>query len=325
MWNWSGRVDREDGAGAVRWHQRIRCVEADATQADAASREPGLALCGFACDEGVRRNKGRPGAARGPEAIRKGLSNLAWHHGDVPAWDFGDVACREGDLAAAQEALSARVAAMLGEGHRTVVLGGGHEIAVGSFGGFHRWARQAHPDARLGIVNLDAHFDLRRPGEEGPSSGTPFLQIHDMLAAAGEPFRYCCLGVAGTSNTAALFDRAGAWGVSWRRDTEMTARHLPETVAQLERFLADCDLVYLTIDLDVLPHGVMPGVSAPAARGVPLEVVEALIDTVRTATGRFGRKMRLSDLAELNPEADPSGVSARVAALLCDRLMAGRD
>ncbi len=315
---WSGRTDPEDGERAVRWHHRVRHPQ------PGQDRSADLALLGFACDAGVARNKGRRGAAAGPAALRRALANMAWHHGPREVWDFGDVACPGDNLESAQAALADSVAAILAEGHRTVVLGGGHEIAYGSFTGLHRWAHAAHPGARLGILNLDAHFDLRRPGDGGPSSGTPFLQIHDDLAAGGEAFRYACVGVGRTANTAALFDRADALGARWRLDEDCAARHLDATQAFVRDFLDDCDLIYLTIDLDVLPYAVMPAVSAPAPRGVPLEVVEAIVDTVIAAQGPLGPKLALADLAELNPEVDPQGLGVRAAALLCDRLLRPR-
>lgn len=313
--SWTGRTDPEDGALAVRWHHRVRRVE------PGQARQPLPALVGFACDAGVARNQGRRGAAAGPVVLRRALANLAWRHETAGVWDFGDVRCHGDALEAAQEALASTVAVILGEGHRPVVLGGGHETAYGSFSGLDRWARDARPDARIGILNLDAHFDLRRVGAAGPSSGTPFGQIHDDLTRRGTPFRYACVGISRTANTAALFERAAAAGARWRLDEDCTVRHLDATLAFVSDFLADCDLVHLTLDLDVLPGAVMPAVSAPAPRGVPLEVIEAVIDRVLAARGPQGPKLALADLAELNPAVDPQGLGARVAALLCDRLV----
>lgn len=79
--------------------------------------------------------------------------------------------------------------------------------------------------------------------------------------------------------------------------------------------LAEVDLVYLTIDIDGLPHAMAPGVSAPAARGVPMEVVEPLLDAV-AASG----KLALMDVAELSPPLDRDNVTARVAARLIHRV-----
>ena len=53
---WTGRLDPEDGSDAIRLHQ---LVKPDARRA----------VIGFACDAGVKRNKGRVGAKDGPAAF----------------------------------------------------------------------------------------------------------------------------------------------------------------------------------------------------------------------------------------------------------------
>ena len=78
---WTGRVDAAAGAAALRFHQKVQRLHPDSL--------PGVVLVGFACDEGVRRNGGRIGAAGGPRAIRAALANYAWHH-DHPVYDAGE-------------------------------------------------------------------------------------------------------------------------------------------------------------------------------------------------------------------------------------------
>ncbi|MCC4116903.1 formimidoylglutamase [Aromatoleum toluclasticum] len=297
---WTGRIDPEPDS--PRWHQAIRPLDTAAA--------PGVALLGFACDEGVRRNKGRPGAADAPVAIRKALASLAWHR-ENPAYDAGDLPCDDGDLEAAQARLAGNVRALLAAGHFPVVLGGGHEVAWGSWQGLAaHLADTADHAPRIGIVNFDAHFDLRDPTHVH-SSGTPFAQIADACAARGWPFRYACLGVSRAANTRALFRRAAELDVLVREDREITPLSLEHIGEDLDAFVAACDHVYLTIDLDVLPACEAPGVSAPAARGVPLALLEPLVERVRDSG-----KLRLADLAELNPEFDIDHRTARVAARL---------
>ena len=45
----------------------------------------------------------------------------------------------------------------------------------------------------LGIVNFDAHFDLR-PYDMGNSSGTMFRQMADVCRAEGTPYHYFPIG-----------------------------------------------------------------------------------------------------------------------------------
>ena len=213
---WSGRVDSAEGPRALRWHQVVQPV--------AHAKASGIALIGFACDEGVRRNQGRIGARRGPHAIRKVLAGLA-AHSPRPLYEAGDEDCTHGDLERSQAAFGARVATLLSAGHLPIGLGGGHEIAFGTFTGLADHLKPKSQTApRIGIVNLDAHFDLRQATQ--PNSGTSFLRMAESGRQLGWPFQYCCLGIAEPSNTVALFDRAQELGVTWRTDSQLSGEKL---------------------------------------------------------------------------------------------------
>jgi formiminoglutamase len=312
---WTGRVDSADGERGRRWHQVVRPSQ----QAD----RPGVALLGFASDAGVSRNHGRPGAAEGPVALRRALANLAWHgNDDARLYDAGDVICSDDALEEAQSAYADRLAALLREGHFVIGLGGGHEIAWAAHSGVER-AFAADPRfERLGILNFDAHLDLRRPEAGGRgTSGTPFLQIAEARAARGLDFRYLCVGASEAANTPALFDRARALGVTIVTDLEAAQ---PEASLQLQRFIEASSAVYLTFCLDVLPPAVAPGVSAPAGLGVALHRVVTLLKDALAACGhgRPGSKLLLADIAELNPRFDSDGRTARTAARLVYELAA---
>ena len=55
-------------------------------------------LYGFAVDEGVRRNKGRIGAAKAPDIIRKNMSNFPVVSPDFKLLDFGNITCEDQNL-----------------------------------------------------------------------------------------------------------------------------------------------------------------------------------------------------------------------------------
>lgn len=306
---WQGRSDDAEGVLGRRWHQLVKPI---------GHGERGVALVGFACDAGVARNFGRVGAQGGPRAIRAALSNLPVRSA-VRVFDAGDVQCvpagADGDgLEEAQTALASTLQRLLNDGQFPIVLGGGHEMAYGTFSGLARHLGDAQVAPRIGIVNLDAHFDLRLA--DRASSGTPFRQIAEDCAARGWPFHYCCLGVSEFANTQALFARARTLGVHWRRDVDMGAMDSAATLAEAARFIEQVDHLYLTICLDVLPASVAPGVSAPAARGVALELVERIVDAVADSD-----KLRIADIAEMNPRFDIDAHTARVAARLAARIV----
>lgn len=293
MDNWQGRIDSEEGEGGQRWHQIMRTHSTE-----------NIALIGFACDAGVARNQGRTGAAEGPAALRRALAPLPVLPG-IRVGDVGDITCNGDALEAAQAQYAAQTAALMTRGILPLGLGGGHEIAYAAGTGL----RQAFPDARLGIINIDAHLDVRI--DRRPSSGTPFRQLADTF-----PYRYACLGASRFANTQSLFARAEAMGAWIVEDSALLDMAWTDTAAQIAAFCADTDAIYLTLDLDTLPASVMPAVSAPAAFGLPVHLVEKIIRAV-FASG----KVRLCDVAEYNPRYDIDGHGARTAARLISVMM----
>ena len=323
---WSGRHDG-DGPEHARWHQAVRVAEVPSAggspvdgSAPFLAPDPAadhVALLGFRSEEGVRRNRGRVGAAEGPAALRRALSPLALHgvlaSGEVQLHDLGDAETVGEDLEAGQAAAAALTSHGLDRaGSRlTVVLGGGHETAWSSYLGLMGSGFGPRAGQRWGVLNLDAHFDLR--SEPLPTSGTPFAQMADAERAAGRELRYAVLGIAEPSNTGALFARARELGVTWWTDEQCVAAGAEGITRFVEQFTAELDVLYLTIDLDVLPAAVAPGVSAPAAHGVPLPLIST---AVRAAAG--SGKLALLDVVELNPSLDLDSRTARTAARLID-------
>ena len=305
---WQGRIDSVDGAAGRRWHQVVQAI-------DPGARDAGTVLLGFACDAGVARNHGRTGAASGPQVLRRQLANLAWHGGAAAhLYDAGDVLCADGHLENAQSAYADRLADLLRNGHRVVGLGGGHEIAWASYTGIAAALAGDPRLSRLGVINFDAHFDLRQPESAGRgSSGTPFLQIAEARAAAGLPFHYLCLGISEASNTQALFDRAAALGSRYIKDVDI---QFAAAESAVQEFIAGCDSIYCTFCLDVLPASVAPGVSAPSGLGVPLHRAVELLRLVLAECERDARdKLVMADIAEFNPLHDATDArTARAAA-----------
>lgn len=306
---WTGRFDG-DGADHRRWWQAVTPYQPRPVPLPASSaRERPAVLLGFGSDAGVRRNKGRTGAAAAPAAIRSALAPLAFHLARE-VHDAGDVTVHGDALEAGQARAGLAVTALLDAGALPVVLGGGHETAFASYLGV-AGSASVREGLTVGVLNLDAHFDLR--DEPVPSSGTPFLQMARAEAAAGRELAYAVVGISEPNNTRALFRTAADLGVDYLLDEDCSADAAHAFVAA---FLARVDALYLTIDLDVLPASVAPGVSAPAAYGVPLPVISAVCRQVAAS----GKLLHL-DVAELNPEFDVDGRTAKVAARLINTLL----
>ncbi|MBL1261011.1 MAG: formimidoylglutamase [Thiotrichaceae bacterium] len=306
---WQGRID--DEADALRWHQAIKPLNDD------LNIENSSVLLGFACDEGVRRNHGRPGAKEGPAAIRRALANLAWHHNN-PIFDGGDIICEGEQLEVAQRQLAEQVTSILHRNARPLILGGGHEMAWGSFLGLSNYLQQtAIKKNRIGIINFDAHFDLRAPMPQA-TSGTPFRQIAQQCKDQQQPFNYMVLGINPLANTNTLFEFAKNHHVTWRYDTDCTQDQLPSITQQFDRFLKEIDELYVTICLDVFAPHIAPGVSAPSTIGIEPLFALKLIETIKQRCTQHQVRWRISDIAEMNPIYDIEQRTARLAARLIE-------
>lgn len=295
---WQGRTDTEDGKRGERWHQVVQ-FSAPEHEDDAA-----LTLIGYPNDAGVAANKGRTGASGGPNTLRGALASLPWM-GKGALVDAGDSAIAD-TLEKTQTSYAKRVTDTLNNGSSVIGLGGGHDIAWGSFQGV--W--QANPDKRIGIINIDAHLDLRKPTPLG-SSGTPFRQIHEFCERKAQPFNYCCIGVSPAANTPALFDYALQSGTRYLLDTDFSEE---AAKALLTPMLAEVDVLYLTICMDAFPAGQAPGVSAPAALGIcPAESIR-LLRWIGEYCLQHNIQWAMADIAELNPSYDQDNRTARLAA-----------
>ncbi|MGB3548884.1 MAG: formimidoylglutamase [Saprospiraceae bacterium] len=303
---WQGRT----APPGSYWYQRVHCR--DMSSKKKLAEAPGIALLGYAIDEGIRRNQGRLGAAAGPAALRKRLATLADHLApDYEVLDAGDVLCPDGDLEASQRETAALVTRLLDSGRTTILMGGGHDAAYAHYLGIRGHLKKGE---RLGILNIDAHFDLR-PLENGLGhSGSPFTQIQADEEALGLPFLYICLGIQQTANTRQLYERAAVFNVVHRSPDEFLLDDWYDTHDILDTFCARCDKLYLTIDLDGFSSAFAPGVSAPSPWGLEPEggrkIVKKLIKS---------HKLIALDVVELNPAFDRDESTARLAAGLIEQ------
>lgn len=272
------------------------------------------ALIGYCCDEGVTRNQGRPGALAGPFALRSALALFAVHGSHREIWDLGDLHCVQGRMENCQDALASLLALFWSEGFQPLVMGGGHDIAYGHFKGFFTGlsGRLKGRQPKLGILNLDAHFDLRKP-EPQAHSGSPF---HQILLEYNGRVSYAVLGIQTSSNTEELFGYARRFGVYFREAGDCRAESWEVVVQELNAWVSGLDGLYLTIDLDGFSSAYAPGVSAPSPLGLTPDFALDIVDWAYES----GLPVAL-DIAELNPEFDRDGATARLGAQLLARVL----
>ncbi|MCU0396052.1 MAG: formimidoylglutamase [Chitinophagaceae bacterium] len=306
---WNGRTDG-DTPDQLRWHQVMHCLDIEKEPLPLIGpHHQGVAFIGFCSDEGVRRNQGRTGAAAAPRFIREACKNLPLVGSHIILADAGDIVCDTEDLELAQERLGNLVATVRAANYLPIVMGGGHEVAWGNFLGI----RPHQKKQEFGIVNFDAHFDLRQPlSPSGTNSGTGIWQMHEWCMENGHPFHYLAIGIQQYANTRRLFETADDMGARYFLAEEFTNDHLEKLVTAINAVMANSDILQLTIDMDVFAACHAPGVSALSYNGIaPNAMFKRLLRHIV-----FSGKVWSVDIAELNPRYDIDSRTARLAASL---------
>lgn len=295
---WDGRKDGEDPL-YHRIFQRVR-IENDLN----LLKTKDFVLHGFAVDEGVKRNKGRVGAKGAPDLIRRNMSNFPVVRPEFVLFDFGNIECYDSNLETAQNQLSVQAAQILKKEAKSVVLGGGHEITFAHYNA----VKNAFPGKKIGIINIDAHFDNREPEKDiGASSGTGFWQI-----AQEGAINSLHIGIQRHSNTLKLFDTAHQYGMKYILADEIFFENLPSIYHKIDEVCEGADVLYLTICMDVFNASIAPGVSAPSYNGIFADA--AFMHFYRHILKN--EKLVALDVAEVNPEFDVEQRTARLAAAL---------
>lgn len=313
---WTGRVDDPNDRDSFRWHQVIEYMDLSNEENKPLPEDTtGFCFLGFCCDKGVEYNLGRPGASKAPPSIRKEMANLPLRFDEkTRIFDGGDIYCDNMDLAKGQMELASMVERIFSLNFFPIVLGGGHEIAFGHYNGImNSIPEMASPEGKqagVGIVNFDAHFDLR-PYGGGANSGTMFLQIADGCKETNRDFSYFCLGVQQYGNTISLFKKAEELKARYVLAKEMDDSAVPGIMEQLDEFISGNDYIYLTLCADVFSSAFAPGVSASQPFGLHPEIVLKLIKHV-IGSG----KVISMDIAEVSPRFDEDNRTSKLAAII---------
>jgi formiminoglutamase len=310
---WTGRKSNPD-IGKQYWYQEVELMDFDELPENTSSNDnPDIALLGYVCDEGVRRNLGRVGAKEGPRVLRDRLAKLPIHFEDNRVADLGDIICVDEEMEACQRLFAHAISNLIQRKVLPIGIGGGHDMAYGHFMGIHEAVKNTTKN-KIGIINFDAHFDLR-PVETKSNSGTPFNQVIRELNQEGKAVDYFAIGIQRQSNTKELFDIAKKNDVDFaiNYDCESSGAELQALKERLHDFIERNDYLYVTIDMDGFSSAYAPGVSAPSPLGFTpyfvFKMLKFLIDT---------KKVISYDIAELNPTLDRDNLTANLAAKIVD-------
>ncbi|WP_117595457.1 formimidoylglutamase [Haloprofundus halophilus] len=249
----------------------------------------------------------RPGAAEGPSAIREALATVKTHHFDAGAVesvaDLGDVEVPAGSVAEVQDAIRSVTETVHELDALPVFLGGDNSVTVPN-------VAPLLEDASVGVLNVDAHLDVREV-RDGPTSGTPYRQLGEAGLDA-----YACIGARHFETSSVYHDYVRENG-----GTVVTAEEVADdVVAAVDRALSglgSVDRLYCSVDIDVL-DATYCGCSAPTPGGLLPRELFRLVRLV-------GSDERIAgfELVECAPSLDAQGRTVDAAARTVAHFLSG--
>lgn len=257
-------------------------------------------IIGCPQDHGVRRNCGRTGASKAPQAIREALYRYKapLDHAGVSLCDMGDVDVL-GELETTHERQYRIVRKLLEDGKKVLILGGGNDIS------FPDVRALAKVEGLINAVNVDAHLDMRKANET--HSGTPYRQLID--GGFLKPNHFHEAGIQPQANSPKYLQEAKDMGVRIC-PLSIIRRHGWTTYLDTLFPVLEKHPFFAGLDMDVVRACDAPGVSASSPVGLTAwEVLE------------FGARCRrhgasIFEITETNPDHDQDGRTAKLAAMV---------
>ncbi len=273
-------------------------------------RRPDVAIVGAPFDDAVSH---RPGARFGPRAIRA----ASYHSGAINSlqlgiepydWldvvDAGAAPVTPMDVERGHLVIERKVAEVASSGAIPIVLGGDHSITFPSATA----VASAVAPRRLGVVHFDAHADAAASTWGNlRSHGTPMRRLIESGAVHGRNFVQ--VGLRGYWPGPETLGWMRDHGMRWHLMTEIEERGAEAVVADaIAEALDGPEVVYLSVDIDVIDPGMAPGTGTPEPGGM---LTRELLRAIRQVVGAV--ELAGMDVVEVAPPFDHAEVTAAAA------------
>lgn len=205
----------------------------------------------------------RSGARFGPSAIRRASLNMetySFRTGmDVETLrihDLGDLHVSL-DTNITLQRLELVIKDLLKSQKRPIVIGGEHTITFGVFKGLRR------PESRMGILNFDAHLDLRNDFLDLQLSHTTFMR---RINEEARPAKIIEVGTRAVCKEE--LEYAENAGITFFTSHQIRSEGAEEIAGHVRDELSTCDNIYFSVDMDVFDPAYIPAVQCPEPEGL---------------------------------------------------------
>ena len=170
------------------------------------------------------------------------------------------------------------------------------------------------PLEKVGLITLDAHFDLRDT-DDGLCNGNP---VRALLEDGLPGINIQQIGIAPFANTRKMDEDADAEGINVMSIRDCFGMGIDWCIQTAIDFLPHVEAIYVDCDIDVIDRSQFPAAPGGRPGGMTAEMFFA-------ATRRLASEPRVKiiDLTEWDPPLDPTDLSALTAARWVAECVAG--
>ena len=269
-----------------------------------------VAIVGAPFDDAVSH---RPGTRFGPRAIREAQYTSGSIHslqlGNEPfdvltVVDAGDANIVPAWIERGHAMIHRKVREVAETGAIPIILGGDHSITWPAATAI----AEVRAPKRVGIVHFDAHADTANDTFGVLAShGAPMRRLIESGAIDGKNFVQ--VGLRGYWPPQETFDWMQAHGLRWHLMREIEERGSEAVIADaIAEALDGPDLIYLSVDIDVLDPGMAPGTGTPEPGGMLTRELLRAIRQIVAAVDLAGM-----DIVEVSPPYDQAETTAMAA------------
>jgi len=251
-----------------------------------------------------------------PETVRAAMKRMSVYDLDTETdlsalrvFDAGDIGLAQASPAEALAPIVERLIPLTKAHALTIVLGGNNAVTRPCVHALDATLQ------RVGVLTLDAHFDLRDT-DCGLTNGNPIQALlEDGLPGA----HVAQIGLLPFANTKKAHEKAKAAGIYVASAAACRAEGLARIAENaLGRLASRCDAIHVDFDIDVVERGAMPG--APGARPGGVSAQD-FFEATRLICSH--PKVHSVDLTEFDPSLDVANISALTAARWVCEVLAG--
>ncbi len=187
----------------------------------------------------------------------------------------------------------------------TLILGGDHSVTIPIHRAFAKHQLTKNPNAKIGIIHFDAHFDLcdNFDGHKWSHANTEKRALDDIISP--KDLLFLGVRVAEAEEIQLLNENKDICVISAR---EVYLYGYISAFEKIKEHFKDYDVLYFTLDIDVLDPAFAPGTGTPVMAGITSRELLELVRLILTDL-----PIKAMDIVEVSPPLDTNNITSWAA------------